>query len=510
MPPKTKHKVQKQRQQSPTRNITASGKRSLTLLQILVALSLGLALVHTLTLLSHGHALVEQESDAFASRHKKDFLQQRGSKNSLASLTDTTNDRPVLRHLKILVAIASFDFRQVPHLEETLDGYHELCVAGAKQVDVTVHTTVVYPVVWLDLWRTRFPCEKFQLTFSIENKSHRLHLVDLHRHLFYEQLDNYDLFIYTEDDHRISPTTVATYWQETLALQALLNDDYTLYNIGLVRYEYNFPSAIINDKTRHATENVTRVYWEHSWPLAQHKPILPNAASPLTQLNSASTNGQYYIHMTNHHQGMYLATRQHLQTWRDLPNCQFDQPQNRPGYGKNNRQPLLGTQRVWMSSYQLYEKKYCNVQQVLPVDKFGALTIHHVPNKNYRRKKGGQTVLDYGNSSSLPMQVQQGGAPQLITALRLHLAMRQQWPLAPQRPYRGPIQMVDHVTRERTTVLEERLKAWRNYVARGGVLSEADMEQTNLIEWSERLERIQELEHRKQRAQEIKKRQNRG
>ena len=86
--------------------------------------------------------------------------------------------------------------------------------------------------------------------------------------------------------------------------------------------------------------------------------------------------------MTNHHQGMFLATRELLLAWRDRPKCEFDRIRQRPG---TPSQPAAGTQRVWMSSHMLHSKRFCDVRQVLPLDGFGALTVHHLPNKNYRR-----------------------------------------------------------------------------------------------------------------------------
>lgn len=493
----------------------------------LIILSLGSVLGHSLTLLYQGHVLLEGQQDAFAVEHKSSFMKTANKKYEGAQWVSNrnakqeedegvvTNNRPnsppvsyprqPLQDLRILVAIASYDFSQLPHLEETLDGYHEVCIAGVAKLDIIVHTTVVYPVAWLDLYRTRFNCPNFSLTFVIENKNLRLHLVDLHRKLFYDELNNYDLFIYTEDDIRVTPTTVASYWQETQALKEVANIDYTLFNVGVVRYEYNFPSVVINDKTRHAIENVTRVYWEHSIPLAQNKPILPNAAQGLDQLNTDPQANTHYIHMRNHHQGMFLATRAHLQKWKELEKCQFDIVQNRPGFGPHQRQPVLGTQRVWMSSYQLYEPKYCNIQQVLPVERFGALTVHHVPNKNYRRKKGGKTLLEHGNGTAHVGLDQ--GSKDLIAALQLHLLLAKEYPREPQVPYRGTIQVQDHVSRERNSILEDRLAAWRKYVARGGILSDEDITHTNLIEWEERLAWIEKAAERKRKAEERQRQQ---
>jgi hypothetical protein len=173
-----------------------------------------------------------------------------------------------LQGIRILVAIAAFDFSQIPHLEEIIDTYQGLCVTSASKVDVVIHATVAYPVTLIDLWNSRLlpTCRGiFSLQIVLKPSTLRLHLVDCHRELFYSKLDQYDLFIYTEDDIRVTPGTVAAYWSETKRVQELVGLEQSKnFNIGIVRYEYNWPNnVIIDDKTRHATQNVTRVYWEH-------------------------------------------------------------------------------------------------------------------------------------------------------------------------------------------------------------------------------------------------------
>jgi hypothetical protein len=48
----------------------------------------------------------------------------------------------ILDGLRVLVTIASFDFMQLSHLEEVLDGFHDLCYSGSK-VDIVIYTTVL-------------------------------------------------------------------------------------------------------------------------------------------------------------------------------------------------------------------------------------------------------------------------------------------------------------------------------------------------------------------------------
>mmetsp|Transcript_30055 Transcript_30055/g.72144 ORF Transcript_30055/g.72144 Transcript_30055/m.72144 type:complete len:327 (-) Transcript_30055:18-998(-) len=296
---------------------------------------------------------------------------------------------------------------------------------------------------------TRFHCANespkagFTISIHLKSPDTRLHLVDFHRELFYERLEDYSLFIYTEDDIRVSPRTVATYLFETKrVIEKLGPEKASDYNVGIVRYEYNYPSnIIIDDGTRHATQNVTRVYWEHSWqpPIGKSVDIIPQ---------KDILPG--YIHMSNHHQGMYLATQDLLRAWKDRSGCEFNMVKNRPHAKGKPHQPSEGTQRVWMSSQQLYGSHHCNVQQLLPMESFGALTVLHLPNKNYRRvgRKGRLGGSKDKQKEMEDISAMQAALPvvssQLLTAMQLHTALRAKWPPKPQIPYKG-IVMLDQV-----------------------------------------------------------------
>ena len=130
-----------------------------------------------------------------------------------------------------------------------------------------------------------------------------------------------------------------------------------------------------------------------------------------------------------------------------------------------------------MSSQMLYGGRHCNVQQVLPKDSFGSLTVLHLPNKNYRRvgKYRNRTFADGSEVFERPH-------PSLLTAMELHLALRAAIPNDPQKPYRG-VQMVDEVVRQhdRFPLLDQRMKEYNEYAKRGGVLSQEDMSKTELL-----------------------------
>jgi hypothetical protein len=61
---------------------------------------------------------------------------------NMPSRMDVTRNKG-LQGLRVLVALASFDFAQFPLLEEVLDSYQDVCVAGAK-IDLYIHTVLPY------------------------------------------------------------------------------------------------------------------------------------------------------------------------------------------------------------------------------------------------------------------------------------------------------------------------------------------------------------------------------
>lgn len=126
--------------------------------------------------------------------------------------------------------------------------------------------------------------------------------------------------------------------------------------------------------------------------------------------------------------------------------------------------------------YRVYFVTPTDVQQVIPKDKFGALTVLHLPNKNYRRvgKYRNRQFADGSEVFETPHE-------SLLTAMELHLSVRQNLPSEPQHPYRG-IRMVDEVIRDRTALLERRMQEYQDYVNRGGILNEYDMTKTALVE----------------------------
>ena len=105
--------------------------------------------------------------------------------------------RAPLEGVRVLICLASFDFGQFPLLEEVLDSYQDFCMAGAS-IDLYIHTVIPYTVGLIDLLNARVSCDGMNVIIAVQSPAVRLNLVDRHRELFYEKIDDYDLFIYSE------------------------------------------------------------------------------------------------------------------------------------------------------------------------------------------------------------------------------------------------------------------------------------------------------------------------
>ena len=88
-----------------------------------------------------------------------------------------------------------------------------------------------------------------------------------------------------------------------------------------------------------------------------------------------------------------------------------------------------------MSSVMLHGRKHCNVEQVIPIDSFGSLTVLHLPNKNYRRvgRYRNRTFSD----GTEHFEVSSG----LLTEMRFHIELRNATDQQPHLPRQHDISL---------------------------------------------------------------------
>ena len=205
------------------------------------------------------------------------------------------------------------------------------------------------------------------------------------------------------------------------------------YSIGFLRYENQMGRF---DKRR--------VVWEFEWKNEVGETI-----------DHPGIEGRYFTSPPYHHQGMFMATREQLVAWKTRgPECKFDRPVRREGYHRERTSGGL----------DLYDTMYCNVTQLLPLDSVEDLYIHHMPNKNNERSPE-RTIATID-----------------LHKKRMNILKKSDKKLWVDKfgKYNGIKMIIDE--RNKSLSLPFDLTQYKDYVARGGVLTSKELQQW---EWSE-------------------------
>ena len=344
---------------------------------------------------------------------------------SLLSSSSSTNDRGLryysngygkshnnnkyasLDSTKILLEITTVGMAQFHLLEEVLDGVRDMCEAGAH---ISLHITTSdcdyaqdsnschsknqaledatqpnYPTSILSLFNEKLHCRnphgQLQTTIHVRNPQWGYFMVGHHRKLFYQHLNQgYDVFIHVEEDELIRPTHVLAFLQESeIIRQKVGNERFPDYLVGFVRFEnaVNLGEDQNDDKKNSQDEQPPppqRVIWEFEWDEDHPKVNL---------VQDEGLDGQYFTTPLWHHQGMYMATEDHLRNWEHRsPDCDFQTV--------NFNDDDFSREKIG-GGLNIFSRKHCNVTQVIPLNSAEDFLIHHLPDQNYDR--GSQITL---------------------------------------------------------------------------------------------------------------------
>lgn len=291
------------------------------------------------------------------------------SPNRSLSENESTIKQMEIAGKKVLVAIPSYGDKQFLYLQDMIDSLHDLCETGAK-VTLYLYAIEPYSIEILSMFNARTNCYHPTGSLNIEVKlkpaSLKLHFVDDHRKDFYDHIDDYDLFIFTEDDHHIRPTHVIAYLEETAKLkQRVGEENFSNYSIGFLRYE------------RDQSKKERFTFDQHDYP-----------NSGIHSFDDAKLKRHYVGNQNMPHQGMFMATPEQLMIWKEK--CQFDliDPEN---VEREDEKGTPSWHREYVSSLRLFVndgiRDNCGVTQLFPVDAFDFFMIHHMPDKYYTNPK---------------------------------------------------------------------------------------------------------------------------
>ncbi len=307
---------------------------------------------------------------------------------------------PMGSESRILGMVLAFDLGHKGALHIVLDQYLALCEKG-------YNTNVVLYTSTKDTWeesyykylQERYVCKRLQATMGLQVDKYSINMnikvAEKHRILLKQEIDNYDVFVYQEDDMIIMAPQFEHYLQETKILRGLLSPEVVdQYSLGFVRYRLPNKLTVPNEaddnplfSIKH-TNNLDEAFLEEE---PRVEPICIGRNGKITHKNKVEegeTSTPYVLHDGNVHQAVWILTQPQLKAL-DV-SCNFTM----------HRMLNIGDQfkREYMSSFSLYytfhyrgktkNTPLCHVNKLLPsrqLHKFSILHYYHQRNILYTR-----------------------------------------------------------------------------------------------------------------------------
>jgi hypothetical protein len=233
---------------------------------------------------------------------------------------------------KVLVGYPNFGDYNTPYMLRCME---ELITF---EMDVTV---VLFTTIFIDV---SFFKGKLNVIQKKYDDSIGINLQFEHRKFFKDNVNNYDLFLYSDNDHLYTRETIETFMEIT----EKLDDDHVC---GMFQFE-------IDDR-----------YNNEEWC------VVGQRHGKYFTMKDKVINGEKYWTPANFHQAGYLFTKKHLR--RLIESGKYNT--NRHSIGMGATDMVAATSSVYCTGV---------LKKVLPHDKklFRKLLVHHLPNKYVKNK----------------------------------------------------------------------------------------------------------------------------
>ena len=277
---------------------------------------------------------------------------QKGKASTPAAPTDFKPDPGVVeaprpRNLRVLYCITAYDRKQHVHLLQMLGSVVSMC-EGGLQVELVLYTADSNPYTSsqeAEMREILGGCSGFfggSVTFKLLAlpASLKFDMTMQHRHEMRNRIDDFDVFVYAEDDIHVEVRHVMTYYHEALKLQKADHGD--KYVLGWQRFEKNGIGM-----------GADQVMWENG----------------VDSYHAVEIGGELYVTMVNPHAGAWIATRDELK--QHHRQCHILSVPKTAG----------SFTRVRAGGWNLYLN--CGRRKVMPVKNIANFLIHHLPDKNW-------------------------------------------------------------------------------------------------------------------------------
>ena len=210
------------------------------------------------------------------------------SDRTVPKISSRKNNFTERNPIRVLFAITAFNRKQHVHLKQMILSIVSMCDAGwgITILLYTADSNLFSEAETLEMKQLSY-CTRIEapmdLRILVRSANLQLKMTMEHRLEFKSMLNDYDLFVYAEDDMQIDVRHLTAYITESGRLDE--SPDGERYLIGFLRYEENGISL-----------GHTQVIWENS----------DDAWFPL------EINGKLYMMPQNVHGGVYISTRKEL------------------------------------------------------------------------------------------------------------------------------------------------------------------------------------------------------
>ena len=233
--------------------------------------------------------------------------------------------------MNVLVCISNYGDHQLDYLQQVVQEYYQMA-SNDFSIDIIIDSTVQLDFSTI--------ADRLYISQQIYHPEIGKELVFAHRSHVIEHQDDYDLFIYTENDILIKRENITAY----LDITGDLPENYIT---GFLRYEIKKDDG-------------------QAYLIDVHSNL------PIILQNTINLNGIDYISLVNFHQGGWILTRKQLK-----------QALNSGGFTT-----VAHRSKKIIQVYDTLESGATDVytscgfaSKILPVDKMDSLLVHHLPNK---------------------------------------------------------------------------------------------------------------------------------
>lgn len=223
--------------------------------------------------------------------------------------------------INILVSIVNYGTAQLDFLEKVIREFQSY--TSPFHVDIIVHSNLPLPYKGITIKVVEHLPDWWELPF-------------IARRSIYDKRNEYDLFIFNENDHLITQQNVETYLQ----LSEYVPQDYL---VGFFQYE-------LGNDTRYYPGYHGNYHWK------KHSSIY--------------FGPHVFAQFTNHHQASFLVTKKQLS--KIIKNIDFFKENK---LSKYNRAERVSTDVYYVAGFT----------KLICISRFSEIQIHHLPNKYLSR-----------------------------------------------------------------------------------------------------------------------------